>query len=101
MIKIFFLFKYFSDRFNILDKYFPEDNSEPSPDRAAGKLKATFGPGAEYEYSDYLTNLHISWITISEFMGDDTTWVISYPEGEYYGVEYGGRDFTYLENYEF
>ncbi|MBR2284226.1 MAG: hypothetical protein IJ874_07395 [Ruminococcus sp.] len=61
----------------------------------------TFGPGADYEYSDYLTNLHISWITISEFMGDDTTWVISYPEGEYYGVEYSGRDFTYLENYDF
>ncbi|MBQ6773517.1 MAG: preprotein translocase subunit SecA [Synergistaceae bacterium] len=32
---------------NILDKYFPEDNSEPSPERAASKLRTIFGAGAE------------------------------------------------------
>ena len=42
---------------NILDKYFPEDNSEPSPDRAASKLRATFGAGSEGKIASIDTRL--------------------------------------------
>ena len=32
---------------DVLDKYFPEDNSQPDPEHAASRLRALFGAGAE------------------------------------------------------
>ncbi|MBQ7734058.1 MAG: preprotein translocase subunit SecA [Synergistaceae bacterium] len=40
----------------ILDKYFPED-SDPEPDRAASRLRAVFGPGAEGKIAGVDTRL--------------------------------------------
>ena len=44
---------------------------------------------------------NVAWLDSSEFFGNELTWVYHYQDGQLKTEEYGGYDFTYLENYAF
>lgn len=53
------------------------------------------------DYDVYMNQYNVDWLDGSTFWGTDTTWVFSYPYGDYQSEEYGGFDYRYLENYPF
>lgn len=73
-----------------------------------GQLRFLIDTG-EFEYANaegedfasIMKRFNVAYLDFSEFFGSDTTWVYIRSGGQDTMLEYGGYDFSYLENYSF
>ena len=62
-----------------------------------------YGTGEDFDesFEAIMKKYNVAWLDSSEFFGNELTWVYHYQDGQLKTEEYGGYDFTYLENYAF